>query len=302
MSDLIEQLRALRGLAHKRLVESADYKVLVELDQMLARLDPDDEAMTPQFEASPETAAEDDEAGGEDEGAEDPEAASPPPEERPPPEPEGPEDAGREPAREEILLAADTSDDAAARADGSDQGDDTPDATVSEAEGEDASADMVTLPDEGLSGEVETAAAADATEPDGSAGDDDAAADEEAAFAEALADDLRFDVSTPDSAPAPQDAQAGDDDAQTGPAGTSEDAAATAVAAALLSGEAPPAAAPSPVALAPEEDFDAAEPVAGETSDEAYESALNRLNSLIERASSRLKGEDETGSNGATVA
>lgn len=59
---------------------------------------------------------------------------------------------------------------------------------------------------------------------------------------------------------------------------------------------------PAPVEFAPEEDYDTAAAIGDtETSDDAYESALNRLNSLIERASHRLKREDGNEPNGASA-
>ncbi len=307
MSDLIEQLRALRGIAHKRLTESPDYKVLIELDQMLVRLDPEHDPVMVRFDA--DSVIDDIDATEEDEGAEDPEAASPRPEEQPPPK------AAEEPKRKEVLLAVDASDEAEA-----DESDDVIVADFSDGGNGALEVDVATLPDEGLSGDVLAGDGVAADERDGSTElvddtdlppTDDGAplAEEEAAFAEALAEHLKLDVATPrkerelpkavtvkKAVPAKKVVKRR--------VKVSDLDAATEVAAALLDtgAPAPAKAKPSPVALAPEENFDAAEADEGGTSDEAYESALNRLNLLIERASTRLKADEKKGSNGASVA
>ncbi|MCB1477707.1 MAG: hypothetical protein KDJ62_02305 [Rhodobiaceae bacterium] len=305
MSELIDQLRNLRAAAYRKLTQNSDFKVLLELDEMLGRLDASDTPMAPP--ASPQAKSDDEDA----EADEDIEAAPPEPAAEPPP--------AEEPAREEIQLADESVVETETDADDAEPdvlvmasaGAEKP-AAVEPASAEEPVSEPETAEAEPVAaqdGEPEAAEAAEETPvaamveetpaadtPSAEDMPDEVLADEEAFLAEALADDIG----------------AGGDSQTDEPAGkpeadvfSSDETAVEAVAAALSEASAPkPAAArkPAPVNLAPEEDYDAAAPSGtAETSDDAYESALNRLNALIERASTRLKREDGE-SNGASVA
>ena len=50
MQDVVEQLKALRLAAFERVAATQDYKLLTELDDMLARLDPDATPLAPAAE------------------------------------------------------------------------------------------------------------------------------------------------------------------------------------------------------------------------------------------------------------
>ena len=71
MSELIDQLRNLRAAAYRKLTQNSDFKVLLELDEMLGRLDASDTPMAPP--ASPQAKSDDEDA----EADEDIEAAPP---------------------------------------------------------------------------------------------------------------------------------------------------------------------------------------------------------------------------------
>ena len=322
MSELIDQLRNLRAAAYRKLTQNSDFKVLLELDEMLGRLDPADEPMAPP--ESPRASSGDDDG----EASEDIEAAPPEPAAEPPP--------AEEPAREEIKLADEPAADVLALSDDGEpdvllmatadaDADTSPEngqeepAAEAEAISDSETAAEPEPPEAALAAQVDVAdadvadevaadeVAADALETDlpdeplvAEDMQDGVLADEEAVLAEALAGDIGAEG-------APQDGDALDEaDVFSG-----GDTAAAAVAAALSQAPDTPVAAnrkpapppaPAPVNLAPEEDYDAAAPAgATETSDDAYESALNRLNALIERASTRLKREDSE-QNGASIA
>lgn len=346
MSELIDQLRNLRAAAYRKLTQNSDFKVLTELDQMLARLDPGDEPMAP---APSESAKGDDDEG---EASDDIEAAQPEERAKPPPRDSAPEEPVEdqpielavgdvENAVEQDMLANEAAEPAstddqtvilatgdeidAPEADDSQPGDDDgPDEDRSEAAIIAATTGDEVLPDETLADEALPDEALKGGQPEDAIAVA-ASSEDEQAFADALSRDIAAglpDTGTPDvetdaieTAPSQVAADgAVDGGSQAGEADTAEDEAAAAVAAALAGSPAPAATAsqatpvppqpvqPAEVALAPEEDYDAAAPAsASESSDDAYESALNRLNALIERASTRLKRDDGSESNGAAV-
>ncbi|MFN0264860.1 hypothetical protein ACKTEK_13400 [Tepidamorphus sp. 3E244] len=340
MSELIDQLRNLRAAAYRKLTQNSDFKVLMELDQMLARLDPGDTPMAP-----PETP----EAGSpekDDESDDDTEAAPPEPDAEPPPIAATAGGAATTLSRADESVpeathapdvTAEADDDGAASDDAEE--DDTSGADVFAAQaGDDPAAtsqamadeesevvDVESLPD--VSGDVLAVNVEDTDETQeigddvliGAEGDLADTASQETAkpAATSAASDLIPDEELDGDTDAATDADGSDTDQDADVFGSEESAAAAVAAALSITGEeqgsAPrpnhareaakpaPAPEPAPVALAPEEDYDAAAP-SGETesSDAAYESALNRLNALIERASHRLK-RDENEPNGASA-